>query len=553
MTTVSSVPETAIEVSSFPSFRGLDRLPLCMAGMLHHRVWSEARKISEFPRDPWRVLAYALVVTSAFSGSLGKMFGLSVRPDWCLAGTTALLLLLTRPWKSAGEWRRQLRGPIALGIGVFVAVHLATSVVNAGRWPAGLRFMTVYVFGLAAFLAMLQGIRSRPALDVAVRLLIGISVVASVLGGLAAIVSNLLQRTIVGASPIYYYLDVVPIHAGRAGLVEPNILGSFLLAPFALALWGWSDQPASRFPFRAASLVIVSGFVIAQTRAAWLCAAVIVLAWLSLRRPPLLAPASMVCVAAVSFLALQISLLPLTWGRSALDQPVPAQPSSGQTTPDPAPSAQPSSGQTAMGPPAASALSSGPGEPGSASVTGAPDRPHQWDGPPASTNLIQLRATDTLVHGVDYNLRVRWMINRAVLDDWRAGGPLAWLLGRGSGSTNEIEFVLRVDRWDRRLERLWTGNAFLMTLHDAGLVGLAAFTVLLGGVAYQLRSMFGRARTRRDRGLCQALSISALGLIFAYQFTHALWQMWTYVFLGLIVVASRVLATDEAQIESPSH
>ncbi len=372
-------------------------------------------------------------------------------------------------------------------------MHVVASVINAGRWPLALKFMNVYVLGLAAFLAVLHGIRSRRVFEVAVRLLIGVGVLASVWGGLAAIASNMSQRWIVGAEPILH-LNRLVVYAGRGGLLEPNILGSFLLVPFALALWSWSDEPSSRFPFRAASLMIVFGLVASQTRAAWLGGAAIVLVWLWHRRPRLTVVAALAGVAVLSVLALQASLLPPT--RQASPS-TPAGPSTGE-----------------------------------------------------STNVIQLRAINPVVQRYDHNLLVRWRINGAVFKSWRESGPFGWFLGRGSGSTNGIDFVLDIGNTQRRLPFMWTGNAFLLSLHDAGLAGLAAFTALVAAVAYQLRLTLHRARRGEERRFCVAFIVSAVALLFAYQFTHALWQMWTYVFLGLVVVAGRLLDADASPAPS---
>lgn len=509
--------------------------------------WSHVGWIA-LRRDPWRYLAYAVIVASAFSASLGKLFGvLSFRPDWAVAAVSALLILSTRPWTSAGEWKRQRHHPIAISLVTFVAVHVAASLLNAGRWLPGLKFMNVYVLGLAAFLAVLHGIRNRPVFDVAVKLLIGVAALASVWGAVAAVASNLLQQTLFGATPIYFYLYVMPIHAGQGGLVEPNILGSFLLVPLALALWGQRDEPASRFPFRAGSLVIVGGLAFAQTRAAWLGAATIVLTWLWLRRPPLVAIIPLAAVAAVSIVALQSSILPLTWA----GPPVTQLPASPPPAPSSAPSPPPAG--TAVADSASSQPPVGPAvvDPAPSTTETSPtSTPPQLGDALTITNLVRLKVIDPLVGRFDYNLSVRRLMNAAVFDNWRAGGPMAWLAGRGSGSTNGIEFVLEIDRWPRRLKGMWTGNALLMTLHDAGIPGLAAFVALIGAVAYQLRSMFRRASTRRDRGLCQALTVSVLGLVFAYQFTHALWQMWTYVLLGLVAVAGRLVGDGPRPIES---
>jgi hypothetical protein len=447
----------------------------------------------------WGVLAYALVVSSAFNGSLGSVLGwFSFRPDWFVSAGAALVLMVTAPWAPAGAWKRDLRSPLAIGLVAFVIIHLVASVVNAGRWPSALKFMNVYVLGLATFLVLVRGIRSRRALGVAVRLLIGVAVLASVWGGLAAMVSNWSQRPIAGAFPILF-LDRTLIYAGQAGLLEPNILGSFLLAPFALSLWYWSDEPSSRFPFREAALLIVFGLLASQTRAVWLGAAAIGLVWVWLRRPRLARLSALVGMTVLSALLYQASL---SLGRSAVPPATPP-PDTVALTPPPAPS---------------------PGATG-------PD-------------VLQLRVVNPLLRGRDYNLLARWHVNEAVFTHWLASGPVGWVLGNGSGSTNRIDFVLDIDGRQKRLERMWTGNVFLHTLHDAGLVGLVGLGVLLAAVAVELRSLRRRSRDRQDRGRSQALIVSAVSLLFAYQFTHALWQMSTYVFLGLVVVSSRVLDAD---------
>ena len=456
-----------------------------------HEEWAGSLAVSEKPvgllrsglMSPalWRVVAYVLIAASAFNGSLGTVLGrFSFRPDWFLSAGAVLLLISTGPWRSVEAWRHELRNPVSVGLLAFVLVHVATSVVNAGRWPLGLKFMNVYVLGLAAFLVVLRGIQSRHTFDVAVRLLIAIAVFASVWGGLAAITANMFQLPVVGAGPMLYLEDIV-VYAGQGGLLEWNILGSFLLTPFALSLWYWSERPPGRFPFRGAALAIVFGLVATQTRAAWLASAAIAFVWLWLRRPTLAAFGSVVGVAVLSTLVFQASLLP-------------------------------------------------------ALRVGA-------FGDGVHPNLLRLRLLNPLVQGQDYNLRVRQLMNAAVLDDWRTSGPVGWLLGRGSGSTNAIDMI-KIDGRPAHLDRMWTGNAFLINLHDAGLAGLVVFTGLVTAVARQLRSMLQRARSRQERGLCHALIVSAVSLLFAYQFTHALWQMSTYVFLGLVVVGSRILDAD---------
>jgi hypothetical protein len=89
-----------------------------------------------------------------------------------------------------------------------------------------------------------------------------------------------------------------------------------------------------------------------------------------------------------------------------------------------------------------------------------------------NTNLIRLRAIDPVVRRRDHNPFARSRTNEADLNSGRESGPAEWLLGGGGGSTSEIEVGLNLDRAQTR--QVWTLNAFVFNVHDAGGVGVAA-------------------------------------------------------------------------------
>jgi hypothetical protein len=65
-------------------------------------------------------------------------------------------------------------------------------------------------------------------------------------------------------------------------------------------------------------------------------------------------------------------------------------------------------------------------------------------------------------------------------------------------------------------------------------VSLAGLVV---AVALMARSALRRATDSSARALLVALLGAGVVLLFAYQFTHALWLMYPYVYLGLLTAA----------------
>jgi len=147
------------------------------------------------------------------------------------------------------------------------------------------------------------------------------------------------------------------------------------------------------------------------------------------------------------------------------------------------------------------------------------------------------------------NIAHRSAINRVTLDSWigrptpgqveRPPAPApSWLLGHGAGSVNSLPPVIVPEG---RILKVWTGNVVLFVLHDSGLVGLAA---LVGLIVVVLRRA---AHTMRRGDGASALTVplltSGAALCFAYQFTHGLWLMYPYVYLGFLTAATE---TDES-------
>jgi O-antigen ligase len=126
----------------------------------------------------------------------------------------------------------------------------------------------------------------------------------------------------------------------------------------------------------------------------------------------------------------------------------------------------------------------------------------------------------------------RLAITEATVRSWR----LRPLLGQGAGSTNGLTVI---SDSGAVFKKPWNGNITLFVLHDSGLVGLAALAALLAVTA----AAGGRA-VRRDRRAGEGsptgpLLAAGLALLFAYQFTHGLWLMYPYVYLGLLAASTR--------------
>src|SRR5437879_69228 len=134
--------------------------------------------------------------------------------------------------------------------------------------------------------------------------LILIGAAESMVGFVSVLWSNFLQE------PTPFSIQHLDLLAPRSGiyfalgtLIEPNILGSFLLAPFAMALWlGWEENSRA---VKVAAYLMLAGIVVTGTRAAWIASSGIYLVWILQRakksRPIL--PAAGVVLLAILVLA----------------------------------------------------------------------------------------------------------------------------------------------------------------------------------------------------------------------------------------------------------
>ncbi len=150
---------------------------------------------------------------------------------------------------------------------------------------------------------------------------------------------------------------------------------------------------------------------------------------------------------------------------------------------------------------------------------------------------LVFRVLRPVLQAEDYNLRGRALANSATLASWRKRP----LLGYGAGSVNDLLVVLQDGT---RSPKPWTANLVLFVLHDSGLLGLDTLVALLTVLGFK-----GWRAVRRGTGtemppVSVPLLASGAALLFAYQFTHALWLMYPYVYLGLLTSAIDDRAAD---------
>lgn len=140
----------------------------------------------------------------------------------------------------------------------------------------------------------------------------------------------------------------------------------------------------------------------------------------------------------------------------------------------------------------------------------------------------------------DADMQGRYSINGATIASW-LGRPV---LGRGAGSVNALSIVKPNGK---RLEHVWNGNLVLFVLHDSGLIGFAALCGLAAVVSRRSRRAL-RADAHRASPLIVPLLAVGCALCFAFLFTHALWLMYPYVYLGFLTA---VTAAQPPAVESP--
>jgi hypothetical protein len=221
-----------------------------------------------------RVALGALLLLATSNQPLGKVAGLTVRPDLVggvLAIVVVLLALLAR--------RRLPADPALFAFGGFVVFQLVSSVANRDAWPQGVKFSVIYVLALASIGAVLILVRDVKT----ARWMLNVVVVLAVAEATVAVV-KVLAANLAGIPP------PGPVRArsfprAEGAMSEANLFSSLLLVPFSVALWRWgaAERPARRLG--AAGLALGAALVFALTRATWLAAIAVV--YLSpLRRPP---------------------------------------------------------------------------------------------------------------------------------------------------------------------------------------------------------------------------------------------------------------------------
>jgi hypothetical protein len=164
------------------------------------------------------------------------------------------------------------------------------------------------------------------------------------------------------------------LFAGKATFSEWNLLCSFLLVPFSLALWAWADRGRwDRRSWIGLGLLaaLLAGLVFGVTRAAWFAMAALVAIWWRVRRPSPVRVIALVAVTALAFVA-QTSVVSLA------------------------------------------KLQVGPAARGPAEGPGAVARPGWWASSPLASRIVM-----PVVRGYDWNMAGRASISRATLHSWR--------------------------------------------------------------------------------------------------------------------------------------
>lgn len=390
-----------------------------------------------------------------------------------LTGDRLLGLLAVGALAGLGFGRPRLQWTaVHSALALFVGAQVLTTLVNAGHWPSGLKFVAIYVLGFVCFCLAAELAQRPPGRGAFVTWWIavgaGLGAVATVLAAWA----NPSQQVVWGVAIVQSLaLDSGPRRMVLAPMVtfnEPNLLSSFLLIPFALALWLWPPRPRWSIAGLAA---VVFGLTFGFTRAVWIATAGIVAFWCWRERPPWRR------VTALGGLFLLAFLL-------------------------------------------------------HAAVVGVP--------------VLKGRVVDPIETGRDTNLRGRREINRATIDSWLKRP----VVGHGAGSINRVS-VARSGR--HRIEETWNGNLVLFVLHDSGLVGLGALLWLAGVVCRRGIHAIRAARTGSPATLAIPLLAAGGGLCFAYQFTHALWLMYPYVYLGVLAAVTHAPAARGAGFVYPEN
>ena len=130
----------------------------------------------------------------------------------------------------------------------------------------------------------------------------------------------------------------------------------------------------------------------------------------------------------------------------------------------------------------------------------------------------------------------RIAINRATLASWR-DQPV---FGHGACSGNRLAVFLSANR----SEKTWNGNLEMFVLHDSGVLGLATLLGLVVVVCWRTTRAIRRDAAGQASSLTVPLLIGGGALGVAYQFTHGLWLMYPYVYLGFLTAVTETTADE---------
>lgn len=252
----------------------------------------------------------ALIVGSAWPAPLVTLAGLTLTGD-------RLLGLVALPVFAVLALRKEIRWTaVHVALGVFVAVQILTTALNAHDWSQGPKFVTVYVLGFACFALAAEWTRTTEARRWMVGSWLAIAALVAGVGAVSAHLSNFYQqawatepwRTAVAQRLFRYTPDERLLIAPTVTFREWNLYSSFLIVPFTLGLWAWRREPGGQLGLVAAVATIVFGLVAGVTRAAWLGMVGVVALWCALRRPRALQVAALALMVAAALLVQALAL-----------------------------------------------------------------------------------------------------------------------------------------------------------------------------------------------------------------------------------------------------
>jgi len=414
-----------------------------------------------------------LIVGSACSAPLLTAGGVTVSGDRLL-GCGAVATVTVLAFRGGLHWTA-----IHSALAVFTGIQLLTSLLSAGSWPGGPKFSLMYVLGFCCFALMAECGREPDSAQRAAQIWVVTGAVLGFAGATLSVLANILQTKLWGTaiSERLAFPPTVNPYAPTVTFNEWNLYSSFLLVAFALSLWRWPSGAADGRLHRWSRFVPVAGIalglVFGLTRAAWIAMAGLVAFWVWARRPAWRQVGHLILGVALGF-AIQAAAI----GVSPLYYRV-------------------------------------------------------------------LRPIET---GTDFNMTVRFATGTATVKSL-AG---ASILGHGAGSSNSLE-VHAPNAGPRRRDRrtlgpprpkpfhakpkAWNGNLVLFLLQDSGMVGLASFVALGAVVGLAARRTLRVTDAAAVRAVLVPLLAAGVALVFAFQFTHGLWLMYPYIYLGLVTAA----------------